>query len=674
MAVVPMQRISIYALRKNRKELLELLQRRGVMEISDCRLDDDAFEKADTMSAQSVFEKNISVANGALETLGQYVPEDKPLLSMLHGRKELSVENYYTFVDDVEEIMRVAYRITALQKTVAEQNAEIARLESQMDSLIPWMELDIPMRFKGTRYTAGFVGALPQTVQLSDLLRGLKEREVDTSALEVEIVSQSQEQTCIFALCPASQRDEVEEGLRALGFSKPPTPSKTPPRERRKELKGRIQKMRETIEVAEREIKSYVGERNALKFIIDYYIMRVDKYKVIENLLQTKRVFIVTGYIPKKIGAGFAAELSHRFDLAVELEEPGEKEDVPVLLHNNRVSEGVEPVLETYSLPGKREVDPVSIMSIFYYFMFGMMLSDAAYGLIMVVACGIILKKFRDMESGMRKSIKMFFFCGVSTLFWGIMFGSYFGDVVDVVSQTFFGVHLTIPPLWFAPIDEPMQLLMFSFLVGIIHLFTGLGVQFYQLAKQGKWWDAVCDVVFWYLLVGGGIFFLLSTEMFANMANLSFILPPVAGTIAAVCAGVGALGILCTAGRSSKSVFKKVAKGLYGLYNVSGWLSDILSYSRLLALGLATGVIATVFNKLGSMMGGGVVGAIFFLVVFAVGHTMNIGINLLGAYVHSNRLEFVEFFGKFYEGGGRKFSPFALKTKYYKIKEEINHE
>ena len=103
---------------------------------------------------------------------------------------------------------------------------------------------------------------------------------------------------------------------------------------------------------------------------------------------------------------------------------------------------------------------------------------------------------------------------------------------------------------------------------------------------------------------------------------------------------------------------------------MSGYLSDILSYSRLLALGLATGVIASVFNQMGAMVGGGVVGAIVFTLVFLIGHTLNIGINVLGAYVHTNRLQYVEFFGKFYEGGGKKFNPFAAHTKYYKIREE----
>ena len=211
-----------------------------------------------------------------------------------------------------------------------------------------------------------------------------------------------------------------------------------------------------------------------------------------------------------------------------------------------------------------------------------------------------------------------------------------------------------------------MRLLLFSFLVGIIHLFAGLGAQFYQLAKQGKWLDAIYDVVFWYLLVGGAIIYLLSMQMFADMVALSFTLPASVGTAGIIAAGIGAVGIVLTSGRSSKSIGKRFLKGLYGLYGVSSYLSDILSYSRLLALGLATGVIASVFNQMGAMPGNNPLGVIIFIFAFVVGHTLNIGINVLGAYVHTNRLQFVEFFGKFFEGGGRKFAPFTTKTKYFK--------
>ena len=322
-------------------------------------------------------------------------------------------------------------------------------------------------------------------------------------------------------------------------------------------------------------------------------------------------------------------------------------------------------------MPKRYEFDPTGIMAIFYYIFFGMMFSDAGYGLVMTIACAVVLRKFKNMEEGLRKSVKMFFFCGISTTFWGAMYGSFFGDAITVIGRTFFNADWKFPALWFDPIQgtNSMTLLMYCFLFGIIHIFVGLGISGYMSIKNGKPLDAVYDVLSWYLLVGGGILALLSMDMLKSMTG--FTLPPVFLTIGGVCALIGALIILFFSGRGSKPV-KRLLKGIYGVYGVTGYLSDILSYSRLLALGLATGVIAQVFNQIGSMFGGGL-GVIPFIIVFLIGHTLNIGINALGAYVHTNRLQFVEFFGKFYEGGGEKFAPFKINTKHYNIKEDIKN-
>ena len=378
--------------------------------------------------------------------------------------------------------------------------------------------------------------------------------------------------------------------------------------------------------------------------------------------------FFMSGYIPQRDKNSLSERLMQKFNIAIEYEKSDE--EAPVLLKNTAFAAPLEGVLETFSLPAKGEVDPTAVMAVFYYFLFGIMLSDAGYGALMVIFSALLLWRFKGMETGMKNTLKMFLYCGVSTFFWGIMFGGYFGDAISVISKTFFKKEVLIRPLWFSPMDQPMRMLIFSLLIGIIHLFSGLGVKLYVLVRQKRWKDALYDVIFWYLLVGGALIYLLSVKMFKDMAGLTFTLPALVKNIAVISALIGALGIIFTSGRDSKNPFKRVAKGLYGLYNVTGYLSDILSYSRLLALGLATGVIANVFNKMGSMLGGGILGVIGFSIIFILGHTLNLGINLLGAYVHTNRLQFVEFFGKFYDGGGRKFSPFKAETLNYRVEDK----
>lgn len=670
MAVMPMQRIGIYALKSRRKPILELIQRRGVVEIHAEKAEDAVFRQTDTAPAKARFENNTSTLQAALEALDKLEPEKKSLLAPLEGRTPIPLSRYEETAGAAGKTLRAASRVNALWKKCADDRAEILRLEAQIRMLEPWSRLDVSMRTTGTASTAAFIGSFPAEYTEEALKAEIARGAPEIDGVAVEVLSAGTQQTCAFLLCHASNGAKLEAFLRSIGFTYPADRSKKPPQARMQDLNARIEKLRAEIDGAEAEIRTYAALRSAMQYTIDYFSMRIEKYDVLGRLWQSPHVFVITGYIPAESAPALEKELTEKFEAYVELETPAEDEDVPVKLKNNAFAAPVEGVLESYSMPGRKEIDPSTLMAVFYYFLFGMMLSDAGYGLLMVIGCGVALAKFKNMEESLRKFLKMFLYCGISTVFWGAMFGSFFGDAVTVIGKTFFNVDIAIPALWFTPLNEPMRLLLFSFLIGVIHLFAGLGAQFYQLARQGLWKDAIFDVVFWYMLVGGGILYLLSMQMFADMVSLGFTLPAAVGTAGAIAAGIGAVGIVLTAGRESRSPFKRLLKGLYGLYGVSSYLSDILSYSRLLALGLATGVIASVFNQMGAMLGNSPAGVAVFVFAFLVGHTLNLGINVLGAYVHTNRLQFVEFFGKFFEGGSRKFNPFSAKTKYFKITEE----
>lgn len=670
MAVLQMQRISMCALNKNRKQILELLQRRGVIEINDETAEDSIFRKSNVSNTRSLFEKNINTAIDALETLNIYVNEDKSMFGALNGRKEVSSKFYDDFYPEHDKVARIANKIVSLQKSIVENKAEIIKLEAQIEILKPWVSLDIPVNYTGTKHTAVFIGTL-QNEWSQD---AIYEKSAEYLPIDVDVISSSKEQTCIFVMCMKEKSDEVFESLRSIGFSRPSTGSSKPPASRQEDLQLQVEAAKKVILLAEEEILSYKEHKDELRFFIDYDTMRNEKYDVINHLLQSKNVFILTGYIPQQEVDSLTQLLNQRFDLAIEVESVSAKEDAPILLQNNGFSSPLESTVESYSPPGKGEIDPTMVMSLFYYLLFGLMLSDAAYGAIIAIACGVILIKFKNLDDSMKKTMKMYFFCGMFTIFWGIMFGSYFGDVVDVVSQTFFGHKITIPALWFYPVNEPMRMLSFSMLLGVIHLFAGLGMKMYQLFKQKLYIDVFYDVISWYVLLISCILLLLSNSLFTNILGITFILPSNIGSIAGILAILSSIVIILTNGRESRNPFKRFLKGLYAFYGISGYLSDVLSYSRLLALGLATGVIATVINKMGSMAGDGVLGAIVFVLVFIFGHALNLAINALGAYVHTNRLQYVEFFGKFYEGGGRKFNPFSIKTKYYKFKEKTDDE
>jgi len=666
MAVLQMQRICICALKENRKPILELLQRQGVIEICDTMPEDSVFKKSNVSVAENLLLKNVAAAKDALVVLDNYAPEKKSMLSSLNGRAEVLVQSYDTFTEKYNVVVHTVNRILALEKSIAESKAEILKFESQAEMLSPWRILDIPLNFSGTKSTGSFIGTLPGTWTLETIYQSLS----DLAPINVEIISASKDQTCIFVLCIKDRLDLVSESLRGIGFSYPNSTVDKATAEQLKNIETHISALQKAITTAEEEITSYAKDRNEIRFLEDYETMRTEKYEVISHLLQSKKVFILTGYIPKVEAENITNLLNSKFELSIELEEPQEDEDVPVLLKNNSFSNPLEGTVEAFSPPGKDDIDPTFIMSLFYYLLFGLMLSDAGYGAIMVIGCVFALVKFKaGMEDSMKKTLRMYLFCGISTVFWGIMFGSYFGDIVDVVSASFFGNKITIQPLWFFPVEEPMRMLVFSMLLGIIHLFTGLFIKLYISIKKKDLQTAFYDVIFWLVLLTSSILILLTTQMIGDIFNIRLELPYTVTLVLGVAAILSATGIVLTNGRESKNPFKRFLKGAYALYGISGYLSDVLSYSRLLALGLATGVICNVINKMAGMASGGPIGFIPFILIVVIGHAMNIGINALGAYVHTNRLQYVEFFGKFYDGGGRKFNAFSAKTKYFKFKE-----
>ena len=671
MSIVQMQRINLCALNKNRKAILERLQAMGAIEI-DIRLDEDiGYQKQDVSFMKSDFEKKARTADQALDVLQRYAPEKKGMFDSLAGKPLIDKDVFNTVSDAQERYSAISEKLIGLDKQVSEQQANIQNLQNQVDAIVPWMSLSVPMNYSGTEKTSVFIGSLVGNHTYESVWTIFKNALPEMETIDVDILSKDKDFTYIFVICMKSDRFMVEDALRQAGFARPAHSVGEIPLEYKEKCLQEIQVSREQIKVLSQDIRSYSKERENLRMISDYYRMRAERYEVLGQIPQTKNAFVLSGYVPEKDARQIADLLTESYGAVVEIEGIGEDEEAPVLLKNNGFAEAGEGVLTSFGLPAAGEVDPTAIMTFFYVFLFGLMLADVAYGLIVAVACGVMLKKFPRMEDNLRKSLKLFFMCGISTIFWGVMFGGYFGDAVNIISRNFFGQEVSIPALWFVPLEEPMRMLLWSIIFGIIHMYTGLALKAYICIKNKKYMDALCDVGFWALLLTGLILMLVPSDLFASMFQMEVVLPESINVLAKAMAIVGAGGILLMSGRGQKNKWGlRIALGAYDLYNITSWLSDALSYSRLLALGLATGVIASVFNQMGSMFGDGIIGMIIFIIVFIVGHIFNLALNLLGTYVHTCRLQYIEFFGKFYEGGGRMFNPFRSNTKYVDIKEE----
>jgi len=654
MAVVKMNKLSAAGFKETRDEFLKELMAFGFVEISST--DTQGFDreniKAETIKESGFYyDRLITSSAEALKNLSKYAETKSPLILI---RKTITNDDFLP-EEEEEKTIKVINTINSLSQSIAAAENEINRLKSLSAGLKPWIKLEIDFNLEGTKYTDIILGTIPAKMQFDVLLADITNT---IPSVVLSLISEDKQFRYICLICFKEERTKLLTLLREYSFT---------PLNKSDEIgtalqiisehDKKISYLKSEIDNNKKSICEMVDEKEHIEYLYDKSVIGRDREKIVSNMIGTEKVFYFEGWIPEACKSD-AEKLFEKYGYYYELREPYEDEEAPVLLSNTSLVEPFESVTSMYSLPSKNDIDPTKFLAPFYFIFFGLMLSDAAYGLIMSAACFIALKKFK-LEGSMKKMVKMFFNCGISTFIWGALFGSWFGDIVAIVSGTFFGKTITLDPIWFAPMDEPMTLLIFSLILGAIHLFTGMAIQAYMFIKDGKPFDALFDIGLWYLL-------LIGLVMFA----IGGIVAPILSTVGLIMSVVGSVGILFTGGRHKKGLFGKLTGGLGSLYGITSYLSDVLSYSRLLALGLATGVVASVVNQLGSLMGGGITGAIILIVVFIAGHTFNLAINALGAFVHACRLQYVEFFGKFYTGGGKPFKPFMHNTKYVKITEE----
>ena len=672
MAIVEMKKLSVCALKTNRKGILETLQKLGVMEVTTAFAGDTGLEKMDTAEARSSFLKLADTLEHACRAIDACVPVKKGLLASLEGPDVVDRTQYDEYLKKKDSIAGEAAAILRAEKEIGEARGTILKDRARIEMLTPWLPLDVPMTFAGTDKTVAFIGTVNMAVDDASLYAAASANLEGESRVSADVIFSGVDQSGICVLCLKRDADTVSENLRRLGFARPAQIESKVPADGIRQAEEAIRTEEARIEKLTASIAEKASLKESFLILIDYYRTRAEKYRLLGTIPQSDKAFFLEGWVPASRAEDVSRLLTERYDAVVETETPGEDEVPPTLLHNNGFSRAVEPVVESYSLPTEGHVDPTVIMSFFYVIFFGMMLSDAGYGILMFAACAILLKKFPRMPAGTKGMLKLFFWGGLSTAFWGFMYGSFFGDVIDVAAKTFFGYTggPILKPLWFAPLDNPMQLLMWCLLFGLIHLLTGLAIKGYEYIRRHDFVGFVSDVVSWFCLIIGLVLILLPTNLFASIAGMTIVFPSWLSLIAKGLTVIGLVVILLMSGRDKKNWGLRIALGAYDIYGVTSWLSDVLSYSRLLALGMATGVIASVVNMMASMFGGGVLGAILFTLIFLLGHTLNIGINALGAYVHTNRLQYVEFFGKFYDGGGKAFEPFRTANKYVEIKED----
>ncbi len=665
-----MKTVRIIALRQDRKRLLEHLQDSALVQISQSDTSRKGFGRVNVSSQMQVFERNVDLTQQALKILDNASPEKAGMLASFKGRREIDPDEIGEIAAQAKGVIEACTRITELDKQCADNAAEQIRIKTQLAQLESWQKLDIPLNTGDTKSTAVFIGSLPEQYSEQTLKEALA-KENPKLEFELEIQYSEAGLTNVVLFAPKSQKTMAEEALRALGFARPMSPTHKTPKIKAERLRDKSRALSESTQKAKEEIAAYAEMREQIKSTQDYFRFRADKYNVINHLDHSKHVFVIEGYVPEEDCEKLEALCTRVATCSVEFDDAGD--DAPVKLKNNKFAEPAQGILTMYASPGPADIDPTPVLAFFFYFFFGMMFSDAGYGLLMIIATGLMIKLFKP-DKKMRNNLKLFQYCGVSTTLWGLVFGSIFGDAPAALYNMFTGSNVVMahsisnmgdptPALLPWPVIDPQKdaltLMIISIAFGLVHILVGMGCKFIVCFRQKDYAGAFFDTGLWMLMLVG----------FAVLAA-GLMTAPVLVTVGAVIAIACAVGLVLTQGRGKKGIVGKAIGGLASLYDITSYISDLLSYSRLLALGLTTGVMAQVFNMLATMMGTNVLGIVFMIVIFLIGHLINIGLNALGAYVHTMRLQYVEMFSKFYEGGGKEFTPFSLNSKYIKIQED----
>lgn len=647
--ILKMQKLTLIGFLADKESILRDLMKKKCVQVNGPENIQD-YESIAQLAVPGVaqtyeLEQELTKFTSAIRAVAPY--EEK---GSAFSKKEISDFSSMLDKEIYSEAASLRDEINSIVKQIAEQKNIISRSQLQITSLEPWTDLDLDLSVTQTKSTALLYLTTAADVNLEEFEAKLQEV---TPLCYVHKVSSSSELSCLLLIYHKDAQDAVMNVVKGFNTNRPDFASlKGNAAENISSLKNKIETCSKEAQRLTEQLKVAATSSKLLKKGFDMVTLQIDDQKVRENIFQTQSVFALTGWLTEN-DMDKVKKILDKYPCYYTMVQPEEGDDPPIKLKNNKFVEPYEMITEMYSLPTPDGIDPTPVLTPFFILFFGMMLADAGYGLILFLLCFIGLKKLKPDEGFLKNAMNIGVACGLSTIFWGVMYGGYFGNLVTQVAESWFGVTVTVPVV-FDPLNDPMSVMLLSLILGAIHLFAGMGVKIYMLAKRGHLLDGLMDIGLWYVLLIG----------------LPMLALPVTAGIGKVLSIVGAAGLILTQGRHEKNIFMKLIKGVMSLYDITSYLSDVLSYARILALGLAGGVIANVMNIMGTMPGLNIIGVVVFVAIFAIGHAFNLAISGLGAYVHTSRLQYVEFFGKFYEAGGRPFKPFKANTKYTLISDK----
>lgn len=636
--IVPMKKLTLAALLEHREAILQALQ-------SICAVQLISIGEGEQSSAAA--EGRVQRLQSAEELLKPYAGKagfgPKPEAT----RQELE--------EDIQPALEICAELEGLQRRIVQNGSDTEKRRLQLISLLPWADMTDPLeKVHSTASIKVMTGTVPA--------EGVKAL-METGAL-VQLYGGEKERAAL-VICPNEEYAGIAPSIRATGFQEKGFG------DIRGTASENIQRLRTEIEALEAEraqlearLAAFAPKREEIRRALDGAAIDRDREQSKEALAHTKTAFLLTGWVREDMTEKVRREIEKITDVYyLGFEDPSEGDAVPTVLKNSRLITPYEAVTNLYSLPAYGTIDGTPLMAPFYFIFFGMMLSDTVYGAVLALGAWAFLKyiKPRGMMENLAKVLLM---GGISTIFMGLLFGTCAGVSWPVI---FRGTALenTFPIIDSSA--DPIAMLALCAAMGIIQMFYAVFIAAYSCIKHRDWAGAIVDNLSWVFIITGLLL----------MAAPSLGLPAALGTAGKWMAIGFAAVVLLFAGRSKKNVAGRLMSGAGKLYDVTSWLGDVLSYARIFALGLSTGVIGLVLNTLcwdmlfASFKGNPVLMVVGFIIVTVLSvalHAFMMAISTLGCFVHSARLQYVEFFGKFYEAGGKAFKPLRYETKYVNVK------
>ena len=637
MAIVKMKKFKLFALEKDRKSLLKELQKFSYVHFVKTKEEDESLKEIELNQDMTIIKEKNQKVKWMLNYFSKLFPkETKKEIDESSIKETLFVlleqqASKYDFSNDYENLANISGEIDSNKE-------EIANLEIYRKELSKWLNIKESLgNLKAFRTAKFFLGTVAKKnfEPLKDKLRNFEHT-------YIEEISDESSQINIMLLTSNTEEKELKNELKTYSFTETNFNFDTSFNEEYEKTKNREEELKKANEKLKEKVEKLLKLIPKLLIQKEYLDNALIRETVVSNFKATDTVNIIEGYIPLDMEEEFKKIVnknSNKSNYLEITEVDKDDEEVPILLKNSGITGLFASITQMYALPKYNEIDPTAILSIFYWIFFGMMVADFAYGLILFILSGLALM-IGKFDENKRKFLKFFFALSFSTMIWGLLYGSAFGDLIKLPTQVLDSSK------------DFMSIFILSIIFGAIHLVIALGIKAYILIKNGHFMDVIYDVFLWYLTLTSLIILLLAGR---------FGLSEFTKNIFIACAVIGMLGIVVFGARDAKTLVGRIGGGLYSLYGITSYIGDFVSYLRLMALGLAGGFIASAINIIVKMLvSKGILGIILGVIVFALGQSFNIFLSFLSSYVHTSRLTYVEFFSKFYEGGGKAFKKFRV--------------